>query len=169
MIDRMPSFPTHRRSVLLWCLAGSLGACDTRSAAPAVNYTLLDGRNASSAGWQGKVMLVNFWATSCAVCVREMPQLVALHQRLAARGYDTLAVAMAYDPPAHVANFVATRQLPFAVAIDNTGALARSFGGVRETPTTLLIDKRGRIVERHVGAPDFGALQARVEKLLGEG
>jgi peroxiredoxin len=164
----MTPFRLASRSLLL-CIALVLGACDSRVAAPAVTYTLLDGRSASSASWPGKVMLVNFWATSCAVCVREMPQLAALHQRLAARGYDTLAVAMAYDPPAHVANFVATRSLPFGVAIDNTGVIARAFGDVRETPTSVLVDKQGRIVRRYVGAPDFDALRALVEQLLAEG
>jgi thiol-disulfide isomerase/thioredoxin len=70
----------------------------------------------------GKVMLVNFWATSCATCVKEMPQIVATHDKFKARGLDTLAVAMSYDPPAFVAKFAETRKLPFGVAIDNTGA-----------------------------------------------
>jgi peroxiredoxin len=75
---------------------------------------------------------------------------------------------MAYDPPAYVSNFAQTRRLPFGVAIDNTGAIARSFGDIRLTPTTFLINKRGEIVKRYVGAPDFEALHTLVEKLLAE-
>jgi peroxiredoxin len=97
-----------------------------------------------------------------------MPQIVATHQKFKPRGYETLAVAMSYDPPAYVANFAESRKLPFAVAIDNTGAIARSFGDVRLTPTTYLINKRGEIVKRYVGEPDFGALHDLVEKLLTE-
>ena len=135
---------------------------------PSVAYTLLDGTPVSTEQLRGKVVLVNFWATSCTTCVKEMPQIVATHEKFKARGYETLAVAMSYDPPAYVVNFAETRKLPFGVAIDNTGAIARSFGDVQLTPTTVLINKRGEIVKRYVGEPDFVALHELVEKLLAE-
>lgn len=134
--------------------------------APAVAYTLLDGAQHSSDQWRGKVVLVNFWATTCTSCVREMAQIAALHDRFKARGFDTVAVSMRYDAPAAVVDYAQTRRLPFGVAIDNTGAIARSFGDVEVTPTTFVIDKRGRIAERIVGTPDFAALGARIERLL---
>ena len=136
---------------------------------PAVSYTLLDGRQGSTAALRGKVVLVNFWATSCAACVAEMPQVVATHNRFKERGYDTVAVAMRYDPPALVARFAESRQLPFGVAIDNTGEIARRFGDVEFTPTSYLIDQRGQIVKRYVGTPDFAALHALIDKLLAQG
>ena len=136
--------------------------------APTVSYVLLNGQKLDSTNWQGKVMLVNFWATSCTTCVHEMPQIVATHEKFKQRGFDTLAVAMSYDPPAYVASFAETRQLPFGVAIDNTGEVARRFGDVRLTPTTVLINKRGEIVKRFVGEPDFNALHALIEQLLAQ-
>lgn len=148
--------------------AGAYLSLGTAPSAPTVSYTLLDGSAASTAQLRGKVVLVNFWATSCTTCVKEMPQIVATYDRYRARGYDTLAVAMSYDPPAYVVNFVETRKLPFPVAIDNTGAVARSFGDVQLTPTSVLINKRGEIVKRYVGEPDFAALHALIEKLLAE-
>ena len=162
----------NRRTLAALALASSaalagLTGC-ARETAPAVDYVLLDGSQVSSQQWAGKVMLVNFWATSCATCVKEMPDIVATHQKFKARGYDTLAVAMSYDPPAFVARFAETRKLPFGVAIDNTGAVAQAFGPVQMTPTTLLINKRGEIVKRYVGEPDFAALHGLIEKLLAE-
>jgi len=142
--------------------------CSSREAAPNVSYTLLDGRGTTLKAQQGKVMLVNFWATSCTTCVHEMPQIVATHEKFKARGFDTLAVAMSYDPPAYVASFAETRKLPFGVAIDNTGAVAKAFGDVRLTPTTYLIDKRGGVVKKYVGEPDFTALHGLIEELLKE-
>src|SRR5690606_26509278 len=136
--------------------------------APTVAYTLLDGTRATTDELRGKVVLVNFWATSCTTCVKEMPQIVATHEKYKARGYDTLAVAMSYDPPAYVANFAESRKLPFGVAIDNTGVIARSFGDVQLTPTSVLINKRGEIDKRYVGEPDFAALHQLVEELLAE-
>jgi peroxiredoxin len=136
--------------------------------APTIGYTLLDGRQTTTAQWRGKVVLVNFWSTDCAACVHEMPHIAATHEKYKARGYDTLAVAMSYDPPASVIDYAETRRLPFGVAIDNTGAIAKSFGQVELTPTSVLINKRGEIVKRYVGIPDFVALHALVEKLLAE-
>ena len=136
--------------------------------APNVAYTLLDGSKSTTEQLRGKVVLVNFWSTDCTTCVKEMPSIVATHEKYKARGYETLAVAMSYDPPAYVVNFAETRKLPFGVAIDNTGAIAQSFGQVRLTPTSVLINRRGEIVKRYVGEPDFAALHALVERLLAE-
>ena len=144
----------------------SVGA---RDAAPNVAYTLLDGTQSSTDKLRGKVVLVNFWATSCTTCVHEMPQVVATYEKFKGRGYDTLAVAMSYDPPAYVANFATTRKLPFGVTIDNTGSIAKGFGQVQLTPTSVLINKRGEIVKRYVGEPDFAELHQLLEKLLAQG
>jgi peroxiredoxin len=76
---------------------------------------------------------------------------------------------MSYDPPAYVSKFAQTRQLPFRVAIDNTGQIAQRFGDIQLTPTTFLLDQQGRIVKRYVGEPDFAALHALVEDLLKKG
>ena len=58
------------------------------------------------------------------------------------------------------------QELPFGVAIDNTGQIAERFGGIRGTPTTLLVDKRGRVVKRYVGKPDFAQMHGLIEKLI---
>lgn len=159
-------------ALLLAALAGggllAYQSLSQRELAPTVNYVLLNGAKVDASQWAGKVMLVNFWATSCTTCVKEMPQIIATHEKFQARGFDTLAVAMSYDPPAFVANFAESRKLPFNVAIDNTGDIARQFGKIQLTPTTLLINKRGEIVKRYVGEPDFAALHSLVEKLLAE-
>ena len=139
-----------------------------RSATPQVDVVLLDGQRLNTAQYRGQVLLVNFWATSCTVCVAEMPQIVALHDKFKSRGYQTLAVAMQYDPPTHVSDFAQDRRLPFGVAIDNTGLVARSFGDVAATPTTFLINRRGQIVQRYLGAPDFVVLDALIARLLAD-
>jgi peroxiredoxin len=140
----------------------------SREQAPQVDYVLLDGRKENFADLRGKVVLVNFWATSCVTCVKEMPELVDTYRKYRERGLDLVAVAMSYDPPAYVSNFAETRQLPFKVAIDNTGEVARRFGDVKLTPTTYVVNKRGEIVKRYVGEPDFAQLHQLIERLLSE-
>ena len=136
--------------------------------APESTFVLLDGSQRTTADLKGKVTLVNFWATSCVTCVAEMPKLMATHDKYKDRGYTTLAVAMSYDPPSYVVNYAESRKLPFQVAIDNTGAVAKAWGDVKLTPTTYLVDKQGQIVKRFVGEPDFAELHQLIERLLAQ-
>lgn len=145
--------------------AAVLSACG-QEAAPESQFLLLDGSRQSMQSLRGQVTLVNFWATSCTTCVAEMPQLVSTFEKYQPQGYRTIAVAMAYDPPQYVLNFAQSRQLPFQVALDNTGEVAKAWGDVRLTPTTFLVDKQGRIVKRYVGQPNFAELHKLIEKLL---
>ena len=139
-----------------------------KTLAPPSSFVLLDGSTRDETSLRGKVTLVNFWATSCTSCVAEMPRLVATYQKYNSVGFDTIAVAMSYDPPSYVVNFTQTRQLPFSVAIDNTGTLAKAWGEVKLTPTTYLVNKRGEIVKRYLGEPNFVDLHQLIEKLLAE-
>ena len=151
----------------LLAAAFTLSGCG-QDRAPESSFVLLDGSRITHAQLQGKVTLVNFWATSCTTCVAEMPEVIATFDKYKDKGYETLAVAMSYDPPAYVVNFAETRKLPFKVAIDNTGANAKAWGDVKLTPTTFLVNKRGEIVKRYVGTPDFAELHRLIEKLLAE-
>ena len=138
------------------------------AAAPDSTFVLLDGTRKTTADLKGHVTLVNFWATSCVTCVAEMPKVIATYEKYKGRGYDTLAVAMSYDPPSYVVNYAQTRKLPFKVAIDNTGAVAKAWGDVQLTPTSYVVNKRGEIVKRYVGEPDFAELHKLIERLLAE-
>jgi peroxiredoxin len=136
-------------------------------AAPSVTYTGLDGQKFTSESLKGKVVMVNFWATSCATCVKEMPQMVQTYNKYKDQGLEYVAVAMSYDPPNYVLNYAQTRSLPFRIALDTKGELAKSFGDVKLTPTTYVIDKQGNIIKRYVGEPEFAQLHKLLEKALG--
>ncbi len=150
-------------AVAIWLFLGS-----APQPAPASTFVLLDASKRTTDDMRGKVTLVNFWATSCTTCVAEMPALIATHEKYHARGFDTLAVAMSYDPPSYVVNFAETRKLPFSVALDNTGAIAKAWGDVQLTPTTYLVNKHGQIVKTYVGAPNFDELHRLIESLLAQ-
>lgn len=139
-----------------------------QTAAPQSTFVLLDGSQKTTADLKGKVTLVNFWATSCTTCVAEMPEIISTYQKYQGKGFDTLAVAMSYDPPSYVVNFVESRKLPFQVALDNTGSVAKAWGDVQLTPTTFIVNKRGEIVKSYIGAPDFEQLHKLIEKLLAQ-
>ena len=149
-------------------IGASVYFAGSATAAPQSTFVLLDGSTKTTADMKGKVTLVNFWATSCTTCVAEMPKVISTYDKYKSQGYDTVAVAMSYDPPAYVVNFAETRKLPYKVAIDNTGKVAQAWGDVKLTPTTYVVNKRGEIVKRYVGEPNFGELHQLIEKLLAE-
>jgi peroxiredoxin len=136
--------------------------------APDVVFTSITGEKIAAGDLRGRVLLVNFWATDCAVCVREMPKLVQTYNQFRSRGLELVAVAMRYDPPNYVLDYTEKNALPFKVALDPMGELAKAFGNVKLTPTTIVIDKRGQMVERILGEPDFRALEKLIEEKLAE-
>lgn len=136
--------------------------------APDVQFATLNGEKLSTVDLRGKVVLVNFWATTCVTCVKEMPALIDTYNKYRDKGFDTVAVAMSYDPPNYVLNFAQSRALPFKVALDVKGDVARGFGDVKLTPTTFVLDKRGQIVKRYLGEPNFAELHALLERKLAE-
>lgn len=127
--------------------------------APSFSYTTLNGQQANSRAFDGKVVLVNFWATSCSGCVEEMAQMKDMYRHYAPAGFTVLAVAMNYDNPDYIRTFATRNGLPFAVSHDRDGSIAKAFGDIQLTPTTFLIDRRGRIVKRYVGVMDFNEVR----------
>lgn len=139
-----------------------------KPAAPPVTFVSLQGEKITTADLRGKVVLVNFWATDCATCVKEMPEITATYNKYRAQGFETIAVAMKHDPPNYVLNYTEKNKLPFKVALDPMGELAKAFGEVKLTPTTFIIDKQGKLVMRILGEPDFAKLHALLEEKLRE-
>lgn len=133
---------------------------------PEVSFTNLKGEKISSQSLRGKVVMVNFWATSCTTCIAEMPEMVKTYQRFHAQGLEYIGVAMSYDPPNYVLNYAETRQLPFHIALDTNGGIARAFNDVKLTPTTYVIGKDGVILKRYVGQPSFEELHQLLEQAL---
>jgi peroxiredoxin len=133
---------------------------------PDATFTLLSGQKVStSTDLKGKVYLINFWATSCETCMKEMPEMINTYNRFKGRGLEFVAVAMNYDAPMYVNNYAQTRNLPFKVAMDD-GSAAKQFGNVQLTPTTFVVDKNGKILKRYVGEPTFAELDALLDKAL---
>ena len=137
-----------------------------KESAPQVSFRTLNGEQVAMDSLRGKVVMVNFWATSCSTCVQEMPQMVETYKKYSDQGLEFIAVAMSYDPPNYVLNYSESRQLPFKVALDTDGQAAKSFGDVKLTPTTFVIGKDGSILKRYVGIPEFAAMHHLLEKAL---
>jgi peroxiredoxin len=145
---------------------GAYATVSRREVAPELTFLSIKGDKITPASLKGKVVMVNFWATDCATCVKEMPDMVATYNKFKPQGLEFVAVAMSYDRPDYVINYTETRQLPFKVALDVDGSAAKAYGNVSMTPTTFVIGKDGKILKRYTGEPDFPALHKLLDESL---
>jgi peroxiredoxin len=134
--------------------------------APDVIFTTIEGKKISMNSLKGKVVLVNFWATGCSVCVKEMPELVNTYKAYKTKGFEVIAVSMPYDPPAQLFNYVTQKALPFPVMHDGFAEMSQKFGGINATPTAFIFDKQGKRLQYTVGALDFAKLAQLLNKEL---
>lgn len=137
---------------------------------PAPDFTLpdMDGEARSLSDYRGKVVMLNFWATWCPPCRREIPSMESIYQDLQKDGFVVLAVNE-FESTDHV--FAYTGQLSvfptFPILFDSDSKISQDYD-VKGLPTTLLIDKQGKVVYRAVGGRDFDhpAVRDIVRKLL---
>ena len=123
--------------------------------APALQLKDLDGRTHDLAALRGKVVLVNFWATWCPPCRREMPSMQRLKDALAGEPFEVLAVDVGEDPDTiHAFASQLDASLAFPILLD-TRSCAMQAWKVAGLPTTYLVDKQGRIIANAVGGREF--------------
>lgn len=136
-------------------------------AAPAFVLTTIEGRSIDSNSLRGKVVLVNFWATWCGPCKEEMPALERLQESFGGKDFALLAVTTDQQLEG-IRTFVRTLGLEFPILLDDTKDVSAAFG-VRGLPTTVLIDRQGRLVGRAVGprAWDNEESVALIRQVLG--
>ncbi len=126
----------------------------------------LQGKSVDWKRFDGKVVLVDFWATWCQPCRAAMPEMQAVHDRWAKKGFTVLGISVDTQGPANVQKFVSTRKLTYPIAIDDPNdPLAERFG-VYAIPWAVLVDGKGRIVQRWVGAPGREELEKHLATLL---
>ena len=124
-----------------------------KPAAPPIDLMTTDGAPLSLQALRGKVVLVNFWATWCEPCLREMPSLQQLRDQLHADGFEVLAVNY-QEGPARINGFIEKMKLTLPVARDTDGSVARAWRA-RVFPANYLVDRAGNIRYAMDGAADW--------------
>ena len=140
---------------------------NNKPAAPNVTFTTIDGKQISMASLKNQVVLVNFWATDCPGCIKEMPQLINTYNQYHKKGFEVIAVAMPYDQITQILNYSKSQALPFPITHDSTAEISNQFGQVSLTPTAFIYNKQGHLLQRTIGELDFNALQQLLNKELG--
>lgn len=139
---------------------------NNKPVAPNVTFTTIDGKQISMASLKNKVVLINFWATDCPGCIKEMPQLINTYNQYHKKGFEIIAVAMPYDQITQILNYNKSQALPFPVTHDNTAEITNQFGKVSLTPTAFIYNKQGHLLQRTIGELDFKALHQLLNKEL---
>ena len=131
-----------------------------------LNLITISGEKITSQQLLGKITLINFWATDCPGCINEMPGLIETYNQYKDQGLEVIAVAMYYDPPSRVISYTKNNNLPFPVVLDTKKEIISKFKNVKLTPTSIILDKNGYIINTIIGEIDFNEFNKNLINLL---
>jgi peroxiredoxin len=147
--------------------AGSDVGRDRRSA-PDFVLRDLNGKSVKLSDFRGKVVIVDFWATWCPPCRMEIPHFVALQKQYKSQGLEIIGVSLDQGGVQVVKPFAEQNQINYTMLVDGM-SVASMYGGIQSIPTTFVLDKNGRIVQKLVGYNDRSVFDALAKTLLAEG
>lgn len=133
--------------------------------APAWSLPDLAGQQVASEAFAGKVVVVDFWATWCAPCLVEIPHYIAMQKKYGDRGLVVVGISMDHQGAVVVQPFAAKHAINYPLLIGDSD-VADAFGGVEYLPTTLLIDRKGNVRHRKIGAMEPAEYERLIEALL---
>jgi thiol-disulfide isomerase/thioredoxin len=144
----------------------ALTALTLHAAEPAPNFTLKtsEGKSIEMKKLLGKAVVVNFWATWCGPCRREIPGMMEVYQKYKGEGLEIVGISL-NEVWTVVKPFVAKEQIPYPVVIGDTD-LFKAYGGERSIPTTIFVDRKGNIVSRHVGGISKEGFEKAVRAIM---
>jgi thiol-disulfide isomerase/thioredoxin len=134
--------------------------------APAWKLKDLDGKELSSDQFRGKVVLLDFWATWCVPCSEEIPGYIRLQKKYGPDKVAIVGISLDEAGPAHVKQFVTVKGVNYPIVLGKLDEVEALFGGMEALPTKLLIDQKGEIRDRTVGAAPAPEYEKKIKALL---
>jgi len=140
---------------------------DVGNPMPPYEATNLDGSHFDLAAQKGSVVLVNVWATWCGPCRIEIPSLQEVHEKYAGRGFKVVGISVDEGGADGVKSFVSEYHVRYPIVLDAEGRIANLLQ-TTVLPTSLLLDRKGKIVWRQIGQIDRNdaSLTAAIEKAI---
>jgi thiol-disulfide isomerase/thioredoxin len=146
--------------------SGHIAPVESRKVMPALEMERLDGGEWRLEDHLGQVVLINYWATWCGPCQMETPGLVSLARELGPKGLAVVGVSMDTGDRAKVRNFVERFQVRYPVVFPEK--MSQLGSGIEGLPTTILLDRNGRVAKTYVGAVRRADFEADVNAVLRE-
>ena len=144
---------------------GTITLLKERKMVDPITVKTLDGKDLSLGSLRGKVVIVNFWATWCPPCREEIPDLIALQSKYPDQ-LQVIGVSQDEAPASMVAAFASEHRMNYPVVMD-TPELERMFTNIHALPTSYVIDREGRIAQRHVGMLNASLTETETRVLAG--
>lgn len=133
--------------------------------APNVVFKTSDGKTYDLSKLSGKVVIVNFWATWCGPCRKEIPDFIEFYKSYKDKGVEIIGVSLDREGWEKVTPFLKQTPINYPIVLGN-GEIAGKFSKFNAIPTTFIIDKSGNIVDEHTGVMTRSQLEAKVKPLL---
>lgn len=144
--------------------ASLVQASEPGKPAPAWKLKDLEGKKVSLEDFKGKIVVLNFWATWCPPCVKEVPDFIALQKQYGADGVAFVGVAVD-DDKKDLKKFIEKEGVNYPILI-STDKVLKDYGDVGMIPTTFVIDREGKITAKHAGLVEKAVLEADLKPLV---
>jgi peroxiredoxin len=155
------------KGILAVALFAFVVSVPAQASDPAPNFSLktADGKVVELNKLKGKAVVVNFWATWCGPCRSEIPGMLEVYDRYRSKGLEIVGVSLDRDGWRVVSPYVDKTKITYPVVLGDEG-IVEAYGGIEAIPTTFVIDKKGNIVEKHIGYMSKDDFEKKVKKVL---
>ncbi len=139
------------------------------SAKSAPSFTLqdLNGKQVSLSDFKGKVVILDFWATWCPPCVKEIPHFIELYEQYKDQGFAIVGISVDSGGISVVKSFARKYQVNYPILMTD-GRVDKAYGGIPSIPTTFVIDSAGNIRQKYIGYREKAVFEADIKALLAE-